>query len=169
MTKIRRGDIFYIEKAGCEIGCEQRSGRPGIVVSNDMNNMNGPTVEIVYCTTKHKPELHTHVTVLSTPKESTVLCEQVTTVAVERLGDYIGRCNSREMAEIDQGILVSLGLGGAALGAQCGRVAETDPAENDPEKEVLSLQAELRAYKNMFNVVVGKLTDAASGIATMGK
>ena len=86
--RIERGDIFYIGLNPYTTGCEQWSGRPGIIVSNDQNNLHSQTVEVVYCTTRHKPNLPTHTTILSTPYESTVLCEQVTTVDISR----IGRC-----------------------------------------------------------------------------
>lgn len=107
--EIKRGDIFYISKTPC-IGSEQWGGRPGIIVSNEENNMHSETVEVVYCTTRFKPMLPTHTVIRSTPYDSTVLCEQVTTVSVERIGSYIGRCTEEEMKEIDSCILVSLGL-----------------------------------------------------------
>ena len=163
MTRIRRGDIFYIEKSGYETGCEQRSGRPGVIVSNDMNNTHSQVVEVVYCTAKHKPELPTHVMVTSTPKESTALCEQVTSVAVERLGNYVGRCSDQEMEGIARGVLVSLGFGDVAPEMPSSQAEEVPADEIGREKEILKLRAELSAYKKMFDVVVGKLADAAAG------
>lgn len=56
MMEIRRGDIFYIKKRNDTVGHEQWSGRPGIVVSNDMLNRAEKTVEIVYLTTKPKKQ-----------------------------------------------------------------------------------------------------------------
>lgn len=106
---IRRGDIFYILK-GQITGSEQQPGRPGIIVSNEENNKHSPTVEVVYCTTRYKAELPTHTEVLSTPYKSTVLCEQITTVSIDRLGNYIGRCTEQEMREIDFCMMLSLGL-----------------------------------------------------------
>ena len=87
--RIERGDIFYVGLTPFVTGREQLAGRPGIIVSNDQNNLHSETVEVVYCTTRYKPNLPTHTTVLSTPYESTVLCEQVTTVDISRLGNYI--------------------------------------------------------------------------------
>ncbi len=109
-SNIRRGDVYYISKSGTTAGCEQGSGRPAVVVSNDTNNRFSPVVEVVYCTTKPKPPLPTHVYIHATPVRSLVLCEQVTSVSVERLGNYIGRCSVDEMKQIDKAISVSLGL-----------------------------------------------------------
>lgn len=35
---VYRGEIYYVLPEGNEVGCEQRSGRPGIVISNNLNN-----------------------------------------------------------------------------------------------------------------------------------
>ena len=107
---IRRGDIFYVKRSGYQVGSEQMAGRPAIVVSNDENNRHSETVEIVYLTTAPKTRLPTHVKITSAPRVSTALCEQVTTVSVERLGDYTGRCTRDEMFQIDIAIVNSVGI-----------------------------------------------------------
>ena len=104
---IYRGDIFYIDY-GQYTGSEQRAGRPGIIVSNDMNNVHSTTVEVVYLTTQPKEDLPTHVLVRSTNKVSTALCEQITTVSKERVGKYLASCTEVEMQAIDRAIMVSL-------------------------------------------------------------
>ena len=71
-------------------GSEQHSDRPAVVVSNNKNNENSNVVEIVYMTTQPKTDLPTHVTVRSTGRISTVLCEQVYSVSTERVGTYNG-------------------------------------------------------------------------------
>ena len=142
-------------------GREQWAGRPGIIVSNDQNNLHSETVEVVYCTTRYKPNLPTHTTVLSTPYESTVLCEQVTTVDISRLGNYIGRCTEKEMCEIDRCIRVSLGL-------QEDKTAKPNPAYVPPmgnrqkeNEEMIALRVERDTYRKMYEIVVEKLADAA--------
>ena len=108
--EIRRGDIFYVMRSGVEVGSEQWSGRPGVVVSCDENNIHSEVIEVAYCTTQPKSPLPTHVGIMSTNRPSTVLCEQINAVSVERIGDYIGRCTADEMREIDIAIATSLGL-----------------------------------------------------------
>ena len=109
MAAIRRGDIWYIE-SGFSTGSEQRPGRPAIVVSNDTNNYHSSTVEVVYLTTQPKHDLPTHVNIHSLSRESIAICEQITTVAVERLGNYRGRVTEAEMHGIEAAMLISLGL-----------------------------------------------------------
>lgn len=82
-----------------------------MIVSNDKNNKNSQTLEVVYLTTQPKNELPTHCTIRSTGRVSTVLCEQIHTVAVERIGKYIGVCTAQEMQNIDIGLMISIGLG----------------------------------------------------------
>ena len=109
----RRGDIYYINRRTCDnpVGSEQLPGRPAIVVSNDENNEFSPTLEIVYLTTKPKPNLPTHVDIKSSPKPSIALCEQINTVDKERVGDYLATCSEYEMMLIEAALEISLGMG----------------------------------------------------------
>ena len=108
--QIRRGEIYFIER-GCSVGCEQHAGRPGIVVSNDKNNRFSRTLEVVLLTTREKKWLPTHVPIHSVRYPSTALCEQIMTVAVERVGRYIGRLTKAEQHAVDKAMMVSIALG----------------------------------------------------------
>lgn len=119
-NEIRRGDIFYIERFGTQAGCEQRSGRPGIVVSNDLNNKYSETVEVVYLTSAPKKDLPTHVAIRSATRDSTALCEQVTTISVDRLTNFVARCTTQELEEVDKAIMISLGI------KDCGELCSRD-------------------------------------------
>ena len=114
MDNIKRGEMFYISRGGASYsGSEQHSDRPAVVVSNNKNNENSNVVEIVYMTTQPKTDLPTHVTVRSTGRPSTVLCEQVYSVSTERIGTYIGECTDKEMENIDIALMISLQLDGS--------------------------------------------------------
>lgn len=106
---IQRGNIYYIHK-GDSYGSEMIAGRPGIIVSNDANNATSQVVEVVFLTTQEKPPLPTHVRIITTGRESTALCEQVTTVDVSRLGDFAGCCSTEELKQVDKAVAISLGL-----------------------------------------------------------
>lgn len=110
--RIRRGEIYWIKNSEYRnaIGSVQKPGRPGIVVSNDANNSWSNTVEVVYLTTSPKKQLPTHCTIESATETSIALCEQVTTVSTEQLGDYIGHCSDAEMNAVNRCIAISLGL-----------------------------------------------------------
>lgn len=112
MDEIRRGEIFYIARGGASCGSEQYADRPAVVVSNDENNKHSGIIEVAYLTTQPKTELPTHVTIRSTGRVSTVLCEQVTSVSVERVNNYIGQVSEQEMKNIDIALMISLQLDG---------------------------------------------------------
>lgn len=82
------------------------------MVSNNKNNENSNVVEVVYMTTQPKTDLPTHVTIRSTGRISTALCEQVYSVSTERVGTYIGECTDKEMENIDIALMISLQLDG---------------------------------------------------------
>ena len=107
---MKRGQIYYIESNHQEIGSEQRAGRPAVIVSNDKNNENSTTVEVVYMTTQPKNDLPTHVFIRASRRPYTVLCEQIYSVSTERLGTYIGELTDRELQELDIALSISLGL-----------------------------------------------------------
>lgn len=97
---------------GASCGSEQYADRPAVVVSNDENNKHSGIIEVAYLTTQPKTELPTHVTIRSTGRVSTVLCEQVTSVSVERVNNYIGQVSEQEMKNIDIALMISLQLDG---------------------------------------------------------
>ena len=110
MNEIRRGEIFYIARGGATNGSEQFADRPAVVVSNDENNKHSGVIEVVYMTTQPKTDLPTHVTVRSTGRLSTVLCEQVSSVSTDRVNNYIGQVSEQEMKNIDIALRISLQL-----------------------------------------------------------
>lgn len=107
---INRGDIWYIGNGYPAVGSEQRPGRPAVVVSNQQNNKYGEVVEVIYLTTAPKRDLPTHVTIRSSGRVSTALCEQISTVSVERLGNYCGHVSDSELTAIENAMLISLGI-----------------------------------------------------------
>lgn len=148
--QIKRGDILYVE-SGYTVGSEQRPGRPAIVVSNDVNNRNSSTVELVYLTTQPKHDLPTHVTVRSLSRESIAICEQITTVAVERLGTVRGHVTDTEMANIEIAMLVSLGM----------QMAEREfPEENETDTvddRLAAVEAKCAVLQQMYDTLLDKL------------
>ena len=153
---IQRGDIYYIAHFDGQIGSEQYSGRPGIVVSNNVNNEHSATIEVVYLTSKMKKKIPTHVPIQSTGRASIALCEQVTTVSVSRIGAYICRCTDQELQKVSEAIVISLAL------KDC--IPEEVPTQETTETEIITdtahvaaLRAELGAYKEMCKQMLDRL------------
>lgn len=149
VKEVRRGDIFYIANSKCyATNPSVEAGRPGIVVSCDELNEHSPSVEVVYLTTKDKKPMATHVPILC-KINSTALCETIYTVSKDRLGDYVRTCSDKEMAEIDKGMLHSLGIATAYI--------ERDVEEADTQ-DSSALAVERNLYKNLYEQLLDKFT-----------
>ena len=108
---INRGEVFYITSKYNTVGSEQRSGRPAVVVSNNRNNEHSECIEICYLTLQDKKPLPTHIKVdRGQCINSTILCEQITTISKERVGDYICRLPDDIMDAVDKALTISLGI-----------------------------------------------------------
>lgn len=154
---INRGDIWYVENTYSAVGSEQRPGRPAIIVSNDANNRNSGTVEVVYLTTQPKKDLPTHVTIHSTGRTSLALCEQITSISTERIGDYCGKLTDAEMSAVENAILISLGfrfITDRDLPVKC---EETPPI---PDTRLAEVEARCRVLQEMYDALLDRLVKA---------
>jgi len=167
--EIIRGDIYYIAAEGCEVGCEQRSGRPAIIVSNNEANKFSPVVEIVYLTTREKKDLPTHVSINTSKYNSTALCEQITTVSKDRVGDYIGMCSEEELARVDEALLKSLDIEVKAPKLSSSNESEKVQLRNEL-KELMKKQSESQelltkvtaerdVYKELYLNAISKIAN----------
>lgn len=146
---ILKGDIYYIEKYPTQ-GSEQQAARPAIVVSNNKCNDTSSVIEVVYLTTAPKNDLPTHVTIRSTGRLSTALCEQITSVSIDRLGNYIATVSEDEMMNLDVALMISLGL--SAPKAKTVEVVKDNPAVvqelESAREELADLKEECKNHYN---------------------
>ena len=117
MKNVKRGDIYYISKNpyrpahGRVLNSRtDHEMRPAIIVSNDKHNQNAFFFEVVYLTTTPKVDIPTHCTIRSANRVSTAICEQITTVSDEQIGDYMATCTAEEMRAVDACMAISLGI-----------------------------------------------------------
>lgn len=169
MTQFKRGDMWYVNYS-YSVGSEQQAGRPAVIVSNDANNAHSTTLEVVYLTTAPKRCLPTHVEIKSTGRDSVALCEQVSTVSIERIGNYKGRATDEEMANIDKAIAISLGLDFNVAREKKEKpqvgfsfkevVKEAMKDEPDPAVRIAAAEARCQALEQMYNTLLDKLLKA---------
>lgn len=174
---IKRGDIYYVNSSfPPATGCEQRPGRPAIIVSNNANNTNCDVVDVVYLTTKEKTSLPTHCKIMSATRESTALCEHIDSVSTSRLGDLVTVCSPREMEQVDRCLRIALALdcsdhvsdkdgNAAAKSSVASHVSQDSISDhasrpesssdaatiNELQTKLILLQAERDTYKNLYN------------------
>ena len=150
LAKISRGEVFYITSHYDSVGSEQKSGRPAVVVSNDMCNEYSPVIEICYMTLQVKKPMPTHVFVdRGQCINSTVLCEQVTSVSRDRIGEYMCTLPDDIMDAVDKAIVVSLGLD-YIIEQETKKpvtVSSTPAKEVIPASELDKLRAEVNALE----------------------
>lgn len=172
MNDIKRGEMFYISRGGASYnGSEQHADRPAVVVSNNKNNENSNVVEVVYMTTQPKTDLPTHVTIRSTGRISTVLCEQVYSVSTERIGTYIGEATDKEMENIDIALMISLQLdNGIKTAKEYYKTIKEQQEEIDSLKianmtqteDTIRLQTERDTYKTMYEQLLNRLVNGGA-------
>lgn len=129
------------------------SARAAVVVSNQRNNQYGEVVEVVYLTTAPKRDLPTHVTIRSSGRVSTALCEQISTVSVERLGNYCGHVSDSELAAIENAMLISLGI-------QLASVSEESEETPMPESRLTEVEARCRVLQELYDALLDRLVKA---------
>lgn len=110
---IQRGDILYIigDDEHPPVGNEIWSDRMALVVSNNSLNKRSGILEIVYLSTSETKRLApTHIPIKSGNKIALTQCEQVHTVDISRVKEYVGKATEEEMDEVDGALLFSLGI-----------------------------------------------------------
>lgn len=150
---MRRGDIYYIQRRDT-IGHEIAKARPAVIVSNDNLNTCLNVVEVVYLTTAPKQEFNTHVRINSTGRPSIALCENIDCVDKSLVGDYCGRCTAREMEELDEALLCSLGLSRPGGITQTADGMQIVIDESKALQELETVTAERDRYAKMLDLLM---------------
>ena len=112
---VKRGEIYYADLSPV-IGSEQVVVRPVLIVQNDMGNKHSPTVIAAAITSQRgKAKLPTHIEVpaqaCGLSKNSIVLLEQIRTIDKKRLKEKMGVLDEVSMAQVNNALSVSFGLG----------------------------------------------------------
>nr|WP_270258632.1 type II toxin-antitoxin system PemK/MazF family toxin [Coprococcus catus]UWG22697.1 MAG: PemK-like, MazF-like toxin of type II toxin-antitoxin system [Bacteriophage sp.] len=147
---VRRGDVYYINNNRGQRGNEIRKDRPAVVVSADFLNKHSGDVVVVFLTSQPKKDMSTHVTIRTTGRVSEALCEQPTTVSVERLNNRIGSVTDREMQQIDIALQIALKLD---AGADTKGYVENQSGGASRE-QMIRLEAERDTYKKLYEDMI---------------
>lgn len=113
MGGVMRGNIYFvrmprqqIKEHSCEIG-----RRPVVVVSSNPGNRTSRVVMVCPITTKIKNiscNVNINWSTITVPMQ--VLCNQITTIPIEALGELVGILTETDMRNVNIGILKSLGI-----------------------------------------------------------
>jgi mRNA-degrading endonuclease toxin of MazEF toxin-antitoxin module len=144
-----KGDIYYIERGG--------TYKPAIIVSGDLVNAEDDVVEVVFLANRVTKKLPTQVEI-QLDTTTFAICEHINWFSVDRLGDYISTCTPAEMKAIDEALMLSLGLDGAANADDliCEIEAlkdERDCFASELEKRVAQLAECEEANKKLMSII----------------
>lgn len=151
----KRGEIYYISPDYSEVSTEMWSGRPGVIVSNNQQNKFSNNVMVVYLTTKQKGNYPTNVPINATGKPSFAICNQVHTVAKERLQSDPYVCTAKELSEVDRALTVAFGFGQAVSAT-----GEVTYAFDVDSNEYTRVVTERNVYKQLYQDLMATLVSA---------
>jgi len=110
---IRRGEIYWVN-LDPTVGSEIKKTRPGLVVSNDLNNLHGQTVTVLPVTSNmtkvHPFEVLLPARLCGLKEDSKAKADQVRTVDKRRLGKLVGFAPAEVMKEADAALRLHLDL-----------------------------------------------------------
>ena len=114
MAGIKRGDIV-LARLDPVIGSEQGKTRPVIVIQNDVGNEFSNTTIVAPITARpffNKIPTNVEIDKTDSPlkEKSTILLNQIRTIDKSRILKNYGRVSIKKMKEVDEAIMVSLGL-----------------------------------------------------------
>jgi mRNA interferase MazF len=106
MARILRGEIYWADLNPIR-GKEQAGRRPVLILSHDVFNERSGTVIAVALTSQPQRAgfpLTLELQSKSLPKKSWVKISQIRTLAVERIGQRVGKVRLEELAEVVDGL-----------------------------------------------------------------
>ena len=109
-----RGQIYYA-RLDPIVGHEQGGHRPVLIIQNDTGNRFAPTVIIAALATSlptkpYPTEVRVPAGAGSLPRASAIRLDQIRTLDKRRLEQYVGQLDEMMMHQVDQAIMISLGL-----------------------------------------------------------
>ena len=106
MARILRGEIYWADLNPIR-GKEQSGRRPVLILSHDVFNERSGTVIAVALTSQPQRAgfpLTLELQSKALPKKSWVKISQIRTLAVERIGQRVGKVRLEELAEVVDGL-----------------------------------------------------------------
>lgn len=165
MSKFRRGEVWYVCPTAV-VGHEQQAGRPAVIVSNNRLNKFNSVIEVVYMTTQSKAIIPEHVPCSATNKSSTILCEQISSVSVDRITTYITTLTPDEMELVNKAILSSLHLQAYDDAEETETESENEYGEDtdateeyirELEQNCSKAEAQRDTYKELYEALLQKV------------
>ena len=164
---IHRGEVYYILPEGHSYDGVMNGGRPGIIVSNDMNNECDTIVQVVYLSRHPKNNLPTNVPIRSTGIQCWAICGQIQTVSKRKIGKFVNQLDDKEIENVNRAMALGLdskiNLSMRDIHSFVNEWRESydhimeHPRESKNSMDTIKLQAELDFYKELYNNLLKSL------------
>lgn len=105
----QRGDVFWVAMDPA-IGSEIKKTRPGVVISNDDNNIESPRVIVAPITSTVKKVYRFEVEIDHDDLQGKIMLDQIRTVDKSRLLKKITHLDATTMDLVDDALKISLAL-----------------------------------------------------------
>lgn len=110
VQKFKRGQIWWCKLANTFDGSVQGKSRPVIIMSNDLANKYSNCLLAIPVTTQSKKQMPTHTVFELNGVMNTALAENLMSVNINKLCDYLGVVDDELLSKLEDNILVALGL-----------------------------------------------------------
>ena len=109
-----RGEIWFVNLNSI-VGSELSGRHPVLVIQNDVSNKHSPVVIVAGITSQmasrnYPHDVHIQPGESGLDRLSRVMLNQLRTIDKQRLRRFVGRLTPEEMKQVDDAIMVSLGL-----------------------------------------------------------
>lgn len=127
--EIKRGDVWWWKGPPNHRLHIQEGARPCVVVSNDQCNKASGVVTILPFTTKIKRPYPQQVPIVFDGGVSIALADQITTIPKSELDNRVCRLTAWQMAQIENAMLIQLGIMPAPVDEPSSRETPRPPVE----------------------------------------
>lgn len=110
--EIKRGEIYYIDLSNIDYVDSHIAGkiRPGLIVQNNIGNLNSPNVIVALLTTAEKKDYPFQYKTNATGRSSTIMFDQLLTLSKLAVKEKITELTPQQIYESDKALMNSLDL-----------------------------------------------------------
>lgn len=135
--EVYKGDIFYIEKG------KTGEKSPAVVVSATEVIEKTGCAQVAWLTNKEENSSSTHVKVMCMIP-SVAICEKLSFAYLDRFGEYIRTCTEKEIQDIDNAMLATLGIERQNDNADCEEIRTLKKELEEKQREIEEMKTSAR-------------------------
>lgn len=135
--EVYKGDIFYIEKG------KTGEKSPAVVVSATEVIEETGCAQVAWLTNKEENSSSTHAKVMCMIP-SVAICEKLSFAYLDRFGEYIRTCTEKEIQDIDNAMLATLGIERQNDNADCEEIRTLKKELEEKQREIEEMKTSAR-------------------------